>query len=264
MNSPAPDAQMWTARRLWTTAAIAIVAQVALIHWASDRTPFLPRTISERAPVQLAANTHNELLALMDPTLFARANPNGFSGPAWMALPKVDFSSDTTTNTLRWLTLAPEQLGSHFREFVQTNRLSVFPAGQQAPPTVPSPVKTAGLALAASSSVQIAGALAGRAPVYLPPPPSQTNTDILRPSEIELQVDARGNPISAVLVKSSGLKLADQLAVALARDSRFSPDREALKQVLGNPAAGLTSGRMIFHWHTVPASVPGGPTLNPR
>jgi hypothetical protein len=80
-------------------------------------------------------------------------------------------------------------------------------------------------------------------------------------------VDARGNPISAVLVKGSGLKLADQLAVALARDARFAPDRAALKLQMENPAAGLISGRMIFHWHTVPAALasgPGGPVPNPR
>jgi hypothetical protein len=267
MNDPARDPQMWTARRLWTTAVIAIVAQVALIIWSSDRTPVQPRNISERAPVQLAANTHSELLALLDPTLFARANPKGFSGPAWMALPAVDFESDNTNNAARWLALAPEQLGSHFRAFVQTNRLSVFSAAPQAAPALPSPVKTAGLPLAANSTVRVEGALAARTVIYLPPPSAQTNTEILRPSEVELQVDARGNPISAALVKSSGLKLADQLAVALARDSRFAPDRDALKQAVENPAAGLTSGRMIFHWHTVPAATPNGPNgpvLNPR
>lgn len=263
MNGPARDPQMWTARRLWTVAAIAVMAQFGLIQWASDRTPFHPRPVNERPPVQLAANLDRGLLAVTDPTLFARANPNGFSGPAWMAIPVVDYSSDNTNNAQRWLALAPEQLGSHFREFVQTHALSVFTPTQPAQPALTPPTEAVGLELAAGSSVRVEGALAGRTIIHLQAPPSQTNTDILKPSEVELQVDARGHPISVVLVKSSGLKLADQLAVALARDSQFSSDSTALKQIRENPVAGLVSGRMIFYWHTVAATIPS-PAPNPR
>jgi hypothetical protein len=241
-----------------------ILAQFVLIHFASDRTPVQPRTVSSRPGVQLPIGGRSEMLALTDPTLFARAQQDEFSAAAWMAISAVDFTASRTNQAPRWLMLAPAQLGSHFREFIRTNAPVTLGGGMLTPPTSP-PLRIGPLAeVLPVSTFQVEGDLARRALLHFSPPPAQTNSEVLQPSEVQLRVDARGNPVSVLLMRSSGLKLADQLAVALAWDTQFAPDREALAQSRIQPAAGETSGTMIFFWRTEPANGPSTPPLNPR
>lgn len=264
MNSPATGPQMWTARRLWTVAVLAAAVQAGLIYWASDRTPFHARTANAAPAVQLAALARSELLALTDPTIFSRAHPNGFSGPAWLTIPAPEFRELETADAPQWLALVPAQLGESFRAYVRTNEPAAFMVVTRPQPSPTRPSATLFSTVVAVSVVRVEGPLAARDLIDFPPPPTQTNADILLPSEVQLLVDARGNPISAVLLKSSGYKPADQLAVALARDAQFAPDRAALARSANDPDAGVISGRMIFRWHTVPAPSPVGGAPNPR
>ena len=264
MNGPVTGPQMWTARRLWSVAVLAAVVQAGLIYWASDRTPHPARVASARPAVQFAALARSELLALTDPTIFSRAHPDGFSGPAWLTIPAMEFRAPETADAPQWLALIPAQLGETFRAYVRTNTTATFAVALHPSPAITQPSTTLIPTVAAISIVQLEGALATRVLINFPDLPSQTNADILLPSEVQLLVDARGNPISAVLLRSSGYKPADQLAVTLARNAQFSPDRDALARSEKDPDAGVISGRMVFRWHTEPAPASDNGTTNPR
>jgi len=262
MNGPVTGPHPWTRRRLWTVAVLAAAAQVGLIYWASDREPFHPRTALARPAVQFAAFARNELLTLTDPTVFSRAHPNGFSGPAWLTI--VEREPPPETNSPQWLALAPAQLGGAFRRYLLTNLPAASAITIRPQPALTKPSEAPGSTVPTVSVVLVEGALARRELINFPPLPPQTNADILLPGEVQLLVDARGNPISAVLLKSSGFKPADQLAVMLARAARFAPDRAALNRSANDPDAGVVSGRMVFRWQTVPAPAPAGGSPNPR
>lgn len=255
---------MWSARRLCTVAVLAAAVQAGLIYWASDRTPYHPRIANARHSVLFAALARSELLTLTDPTIFSRAHPNGFSGLAWLTISVPEFRALETSDAPQWLALAPTQLGEAFRRYVQTNQPAAFAVVLRPQPALTRPSATMISTVGTVSVVQLEGALAARELVNFPLPPSQTNTDILLPSEVQLLVDARGNPISAVLLRSSGYKPADQLAVALAREAQFTPDRDALARSAKAPDAGVISGRMIFRWHTLPAPAPAPASGSPN
>lgn len=257
---------MWTTRRLWTVAVLAALVQVGLIYWASDRTAYVVRPTPAHPPVQFAALSRSELLSLTDPTVFSRAHPNGFSGAAWLTVPVAEYRVPESSGAPQWLALAPVQLGSALREYVRTNLPATFAGAIRPPPALTQPSLMPGTTVGSLSTVPVVvGPLAARELMNFPPLPAQTNADILLPSEVQLLVDARGNPISAVLLPpGSGLKAADQLAVALARAAQFAPDRAALLRSASNPDAGVVSGRMIFRWHTAPAPASANGTTNPR
>jgi hypothetical protein len=110
----------------------------------------------------------------------------------------------------------------------------------------------------------VEGALAARGLLSLPPLPVWAGADLLAPSQVRVLVDARGHPVSALLLAGSGLAAADQAAVNLALAAQFGSDPAALKAPPGNPAAGLVFGRLNFRWHTVPVTALTNGLPNPR
>ena len=258
-----PEPREWTARRLGTVIVMAVVVQAGLIWWLSEKTPFLPRAANRRPAVQLTALFHSEILTLTAPTLFSLPHPDGFSGPAWLDFRPQDYQPSETTNAPQlWLALAAENLGASFREFMKSipaDRLTrrTWPA-----PPVTRPGADAPQVLASESLVRIKGALARRGLLSALEIPSWPNPDILASSEVLVWVDAWGNPVSAVLIESSGYKPADAAAVKLAQSAGFGTDESALAQHSNDPSLGLVSGRMIFQWRTL---APGtNSAVNPR
>jgi hypothetical protein len=71
-----------------------------------------------------------------------------------------------------------------------------------------------------------------------------THKDILRPSIVELLVDERGHVFAATLVGESGLAIADEAALELARGLDFRP--------VAQP--GLVTGRMTVEWMVQPST----------
>jgi len=238
--------------KLITVSIVAFAVQVGLIYWTSDRKPYHPRTAIERPAVQLAALAHNELLALNDPTIFSRAHAEGFSGPAWLSI-RVDLN-DTDTNAApqQWLALASVQLGENFRDYIRTNSTATLPLAFRPHPELTQLGAIPASTMATASFVELKDALAARSLATPLPLPSQTNADILQTSEVQLLVDSEGNSISAVLLKSSGLKTADQFAVRLALNAQFKPAHNAPSSNSDESNKSVL-GRMIFHWYTVPA-----------
>lgn len=265
MNAVLPDSSAWT-RRQWIGAVVlAVLVQAGLILWFSEHTPRPVHRLNARPVVRMAPRVKNEWLTLTDPTLFAVPHPEGFSGPAWLTVPPHQYRPPGSLDEPLWLAPTPVAFGAAFHEFVRTSPLAPFhfTVRPLAAPTdlgnVPNPPLRTG------SEWEVTGDLARRGLEFIPPLPSWTNAEILAPSVVQVLIDARGNPISAVLLdpKGSGLKAADQRAVDLARAAHFGPDQAALTEHPNDPAAGLGSGRLIFHWNTLPAPVTND-SVNPR
>jgi TonB family protein len=106
------------------------------------------------------------------------------------------------------------------------------------------------------SELRVAGALARRKLVAAPELPSWPYTEVLTNSVVQLFVDGDGTPISAALVSGSGLKAADNYALAAAKRLRFRPSRTG---------EAVTSGTANFLWQTLPPGVTNiaSPGLSP-
>jgi hypothetical protein len=271
MNGMLEEPRVWSLRRLAITAFIAFAVQVGLVYWFSASTPAAPRRANAQPIVQLAPLVHSELLSVMDPTLFARANPHGFSGPAWMVVPPRSYRLPASAEAPQWLALAPEELGQTFRTFLATNQVRPLNMAMRPRPAATPINEAIDLPMPDVSVVRVEGPLARRSLLAMQPLPPQIAPDILAPSRVRVLVDANGDPISAILLNSPGLrsepqKAADELAVKMAGTAQFSPDLEVLRSQGRDPNAGLTSGLLIFQWHTLPAPTPtnGVNSANPR
>ena len=98
--------------------------------------------------------------------------------------------------------------------------------------------------------MRITGSLAERAlltPVVLS---SQTNSDLLTNSVVQMVVDSEGKPVSLTLLSGSGSPNADRQALEQARAARFNSVERGLKP--GATAQGLAWGQLIFEWNTLP------------
>lgn len=255
----------WSTRKLATAIGIAVLVQLTLIYWFSAWTPAVPRTAEARPVVQFAADRQTEMLALTDPTIFSRAHPRGFSGRAWITVPEHDYQPGVTDGPPATLAPAAETLGATFRAYILTNDSGRWTARYLEAPAPTQP--TAGLVFRTptQSRLSVKGPLAILPLLFAPPLPVWTNADILAPSEVLLLVDARGNPVSATLVQPrSGYKPGehDRRAVELAMQTAFRTDNSANAAPSNTPEAGLVSGRLIFHWHTVAPGTNG--MTNPR
>jgi hypothetical protein len=136
--------------------------------------------------------------------------------------------------------LATENLGVAFQQFMRTNYFAGPPLNFKPSPKFSTPVLPVETPLAQNSMLQIGGELAQRRLLNEINPPSLPCNDVIAPSVVQVLVDTAGNVVSAVLLTPSGFDAADQRSLALARTAHFTP------------SAGLTVGRMIFSWHTVP------------
>jgi hypothetical protein len=184
---------------------------------------------------------------LSDPALFALPSLDGFSRAGWLTYkpPPEEFAE--MPHEPKWLNVDAEGLGRSFAAYVATNMPAPIRISDQSMPVLARlrPRAAAELEFPASE-LHIAGALAHRKLLTRPDLPSWAHTDVLTNSVVHLLVDADGALLSAALVSGSGLKEADNYAVAVAKRLRFKPERAR---------ETITSGAATFRWHTVPASV---------
>jgi hypothetical protein len=89
-------------------------------------------------------------------------------------------------------------------------------------------------------------------------------------SVVRALVNAAGEVVSVILLRPGGGAMdasqrdADQLALDLAKTLRFEPvPRDGADPAL-NPAVGLSWGRIIFEWHTVPPPATNAPATTPQ
>jgi hypothetical protein len=241
MNNAAanPPDEKWSRSRWLAVIALVFATHVALIFLFGEKKEAAPRAVTN-VPVLTLANNADELLALDDPTLFALPQQRDFAAAAFLNLPPVSQPMNRYTELPRPLPFSADGLGAAFGQFMQTNFIASEPLDFKPVAALSTPTLPVEPAPAQNSTMQIGGELAQR---QLPDQINLTNwplSDVLAPDKVQLLVDAAGNVVSAVLLESSNYIDAEDKALEVARRLRFAP------------SSGLTFGRVIFNWHTVP------------
>ena len=239
--------------------ALMFAAQVALLFWLGDPKPKAPER-SRPAPLLRMAGASSgagELLALMDPTLFALPHRQGFSGPAWLVVTPQKFEPYVWSNPPGWLELPLAGLGGAFQQFIETNPFTIARVLPQPQLELTMPELEETSFLPRDSGFRLAGDLAWRRMLNSPTLPSWSNPELLTNSVVQLVVDAAGRPVSLTLLAGSGSKDADDYALAQARAARFEP---AAAVGVSPALAGLSWGQLIFEWRTTPqlTNLPAG------
>ena len=248
---PKPPGEGWSRNKLIFFIACALVLHIALIFIFGTKKQTVPRVVTNVPHLQLA-DSANELVALGDPTLFARPNAHDFVSAFWQRPPTVAQPSFNWTEAPRYLLPAPEKFGAAFREFMQTNLSPTVPLNFKPEPKLIEPVVASGDALPQATTMQITGELARRRQLNQIELPSLPWNDVIPPSKVQVLVDPAGN-VSAVLRPDNSFEAAahyaaaDQRALQLARSLRFAP------------APRLMFGEIIFIWHTVPVTSTNAP-----
>jgi hypothetical protein len=266
-----PPGEGWTRNKFIFLVTFVLALHVALIFIFGTKKQIVPRAVTKVPHLRLA-DTANELIALRDPTLFARPNAHDFVTAFWRRPPPIRQALFNWTEAPRFLLPAPEQFGAAFREFMKTNPPPETPSDFKPEPKLIQPVVAFDDAMPQKTTMQISGELAQRRLLgqiefttnngtititgYTPARgmatiPAATDglpaipvNDVLEPSKVQALVGTSGAVVSIVLLQASGLELADSSALALARNLRFAP------------APRLMFGEITFNWHTVPTNEP--------
>jgi hypothetical protein len=248
----------WSRRRWFWLISAALVIQVGLVYLVSDRST-LPR---RQASLNLATRAIDprrpgpalvELQVLDDPTLYALPSVRGFAGVGWEgaalhAPPPAEWGEP-----LRWLTNSPEALSQVLESRLAPTQAQTTFLSKRPRPRL-SEAFAAPLPMSTQSLVRVEGDLAGRGfrtPVVVP---SVTHSNALANTVVQVCVDPDGEPFSAVVLRSCGLKSADAQALALAASMWFAPDPASSG---GTGGVGARWGELIFEWHTMVEAAPG-------
>jgi hypothetical protein len=236
-----------------------------LIFFLGDKSPPRVRRPSPTPKLAVMGKSSSELIALTDPTLFALPHQAGFSGPAWMKIPPVPSRSFEWTEEPRWLPLPTEQLeklAPTLPESDQSELLTTF-ISFEPEPTAPEPLFST--AFRQKSELRLGEGLEQRRLKTVTKLPSWPHSDFLTNTVVKLFVSGDGVPVSLpVLLFSSGLKAADDYAVAQASAARFEPILNEGPNRSADPLAHSTWGTMIFEWHTLPMTATNANSANPQ
>ena len=236
--SSAPD-QGWTPRRFYFWIGLALIAHVSLIFVFDTRKPIVPRAPG-LVPQWHLAEPHSELLALVDPTLFALPNARDFASSLWQQPARIKAPAFAYTEETQFLPMPAEKLGATFASFIHTNPFPEYQFDFKPSPPITGTDEKPDSPIPQSSALDITGELAVRPLLHSITLPSIPCNEVLRPSRVQILVDLSGNVLSTALLESSDFEGADQAALSLARALRFAP------------AEHLVFGELIFHWHTQP------------
>jgi hypothetical protein len=265
MTSLSIEPRLWTWRRWCALIALTFCAQLGLIFSLGDKSPPRVRPPSPAPKLAVMGNSSSELIALSDPTLFALPHQVGFSGPAWMKIPPVPSRSFEWTEEPRWLPLPTEQVGILAPNIAEANQSELLtPYGSFEPePTTPEFASAA--SFRQKSECRLGEDLERRRLKTVPKLPSWPHSDFLTNTVVKLFVNGDGVPVSIpVLLSSSGLKAADDYALAQANAARFKPILNEGPGRSAKPLANSTWGTMIFEWHTLPLSATNVGPVNPQ
>jgi hypothetical protein len=264
MTSLAVQPPLWTWRRWCLLIALIFCAQLGLIFLLADKSPPRLRPSSPAPKLAVIEDSSSELIALTDPTLFALPHQVGFSGPAWMKIPPVPSRSFEWTEDPSWLPLPIEMLGNISAAIADTNQtelLTTLPLFEPGP-SATDPVFAA--SFRQKSEFRLSEGLQQRRLKTFPNLPSWPHSEFLTNTVVKLFVNADGVPVSApVLLSSSGLKAADDFALAQANAARFEPIINEGPGRSTSPLANSAWGMMIFEWHTLPLSATNPASASP-
>ena len=250
--SPQPRGESWSRNRFVFFIALAFALHVALIFVFGTKKQIVPREADSGAtnvPHLHLADNANELIALGDPTLFARPNAHDFAAVFWRRTPAVAPPDLGGSAAPCYLAPAPENFGALFRQFMQASRPAPFALDLKPEPKLFEPMAADDEAMPQATTWQITGDLTERRLLTPAEPPVMALNNVVAPSRVRVLVDTAGNVASAVLLpldsaaeEAGRSETADAQALAFVRWLRFVP------------APQLTFGEIVFRWHTVPAT----------
>jgi len=245
------SAEGWSRNKFVFFIAIAFALHVALIFIFGTKKQIVPRAAAGAAAnvphLRLVANT-DPLIALGDPTLFARPSAHDLAAAFWRRPAIVPLPNFNWTEAPRYLA-APEDLGGALRQFLRANPPPVFSLNLKPAPKLIEPAGGIAEAMPQMTTMQVSGALARRKLLTPFEPPTLALNGVLAPSHAQVLVDAAGNVFSAVLLPPDGAMAdasrsdkADAAALTFVQSLRFAP------------APQPTFGEITFRWHTVPVT----------
>jgi TonB family protein len=261
MSSAAIEPVGWKAHHWLFLLALIFGSQVLLIYLLSARThiPSHPLTATS-ASIQLVTEPFNEselseMFLGSDPTLFAMANPHGFSGAAWLKVPERNYDLSEQPESPFWLALNPTQLGASLGQFVQTNVMALLSMPENFTPKIfASPNMELIVNAKSNSQWRIEGDLSTRSLIEEPQLKPMASSEILSNSVAQIAVDKSGMVVAVRLLSRSGSPEVDRAALALAREVRFVPSENR----------DLVWGKLVFDWHTVPVATTNSPAGNSK
>jgi hypothetical protein len=247
--------------KLWGAIGLVFAAQVVVAFLLGTPPPIKQFHPAPAPVVHMAPSSAQDLLAVMDPTLFILPHRKNFSGEAWLKMTPRTFTPTNWTEPARPLELAQEQLGAAFVAFMQTNLPPRFQPRIESSLDTEIKTQVPVQPISVPSRLRVEGDLARLrllTPLRLPP---QSSADILTNTVVQMVVDAQGYPFSSVISAGSGSGDADQMALTnFAKAIRFAPLEEEASGVISDK---MTSGRLIFEWQTVPLAPTNAPTTTP-
>jgi len=241
LPGPKPPDEGWSPKKFYFVLGFVLAFHLALIFLFGTKKQIVPRAILNVPRLQLADGA-NELIALGDPTLFARPNAHDAVTTFWRRMPNVKQPDFNRKESPHYLGPATADFGAAFRDYMRNNEAAGVTLNFKPAPKVSLPAAVFNNAMPQSTTLQITGDLARSRllnPVELPSLPW---TDVLGPTKVQALVDTAGNVASAVVLDTSGDTDADQAALQLARNFRFAP------------APRIMFGEITFIWHTVPTN----------
>jgi hypothetical protein len=263
MTSLATEPPPWTWRRWCLLIILTLCVQLGLIFSLGDKYPPRVRPPSPVPTLALVQDSATEMVALNDPTLFALPHQVGFSGPAWMKIPPVPSRSFELAEEPAWLALPIELLGNPCCAETNQSELLVTFESFEPEPTAPEPIFAA--TLRQKSEFHLGEGLEQRHLKTVIKLPSWPHSDFLTNTVVKLFINGDGVPVSTpVLLWSSGLKAADDFALAQASAVRFEPVLNEGPGRATSPLANATWGTMIFEWQTLPLSATNSASANPQ
>jgi hypothetical protein len=253
MNSVTLEPVRWTRHRWVVAAAAVFLLQAGLVFLLGPSPQRRPEPPIFRTAIQMLTDPRlriDSFPSMDDPTLFALPSLRGFSGPAWLTFPPLEYEPVEWVEPSHWLPLDSNALSSTFFRFVSTNIISPpLIVDKPLPPLPRYEPNFPNEPLPAQSRLRLEGNLAARALLAPLELPSWPHTDMLSNTTVQAIVDAAGFTFSAVLLSGSGLKEADLHALKLVSSARFRP----LPRTERAPDGGgpVTWGRFVFQWHTL-------------
>jgi TonB family protein len=257
MNAHTPNLSGWSRGRFLLVAALLFAGQAGLVFLLGERPRPLPVPAAHRVALRLLdAPLDDEKLTkhlfAVDPSVFPSSSPRGFSGQAWRLLPAHDDAAALREPPPVFLEFASDWSGADSKPAaVESRRTSFQWTGQPGPPEDSPPVFPAAEASRPESFFRIEGALAGRRKSGDDVLPSWTTNFLVTNSVVQFAVNRAGQVVSAVLLAGSGLKEADDSALAAVNVLRFRPAGAAAPEYAWDTAT--------FYWRTIEPPPPNGP-----
>jgi TonB family protein len=241
LNEPRPSDEGWTNRKFVLVLLFVLAVHVSLVFLAGTKKQIVPVPATSYPHLQLA-DSASELVALGDPTLFARPNAHDLVTAFWRQVPPLPRPNFDRPEHPHYLLPGPGNFGATFHEFVKNSRPGEFPLNFKPEPETIAPEVTMESPVPPNTTMQISDELAQRRLLHADDPPSKACNEVLKPSTVQALVDTEGKVVSGVVLSSSGNSEADQTALRLIRNLRFAP------------APRLMFGEITFTWHTVPTN----------